>query len=100
VTPGAYLKLRREAADVSEAEAFAVVPSIREIEANQASLTITDLVKLEALFSFDARVLLDLAAEFPAEICRECGCSEADPCEPPCWWAAPELCSACDEAPQ
>ncbi len=30
--------------------------------------------------------------------CRVCGCSEREPCNPPCSWAEAELCSECDEA--
>lgn len=27
--------------------------------------------------------------------CRVCKCSEYEPCNPPCAWAAPELCTTC-----
>lgn len=27
--------------------------------------------------------------------CRVCGCTQNDPCEPPCGWAEDDLCSAC-----
>lgn len=30
--------------------------------------------------------------------CRGCGCTETDPCDPPCHWVQPELCSACAPA--
>jgi len=30
-------------------------------------------------------------------ICRRCGCSGHDPCQPRCYWAEPDLCSACDD---
>jgi len=29
-------------------------------------------------------------------ICTGCGCSEFDPCDPPCSWAQPTLCTGCD----
>ena len=28
-------------------------------------------------------------------VCRVCGCSWFDPCDPPCSWVEPDLCSAC-----
>ena len=27
--------------------------------------------------------------------CRVCGCSEREPCEPPCGWDQPGLCTGC-----
>ncbi len=27
--------------------------------------------------------------------CRGCGCTDERACDPPCWWAEPDLCSAC-----
>lgn len=30
--------------------------------------------------------------------CRVCGCTEIEPCEPPCSWVADDLCSACATA--
>lgn len=29
------------------------------------------------------------------QVCRVCGCSELNACDPPCWWVSPGLCSAC-----
>jgi hypothetical protein len=37
--------------------------------------------------------LLDELVE--AERCRSCGCTHTSPCEPPCSWSEPGLCSAC-----
>ncbi len=28
-------------------------------------------------------------------ICRECGCTDLNPCEGPCFWVEPDLCSRC-----
>ena len=28
--------------------------------------------------------------------CRVCGCTQLAACHPPCWWAGPDLCSACE----
>lgn len=34
--------------------------------------------------------------EYPDDhTCRECGCSDVWPCEPPCGWAEEDLCTAC-----
>lgn len=30
--------------------------------------------------------------------CRVCGCTEVEPCEPPCSWVEADLCSGCQEA--
>lgn len=35
----------------------------------------------------------DLDADAPT--CRECGCSQLDPCPGGCIWAEPDLCSRC-----
>jgi hypothetical protein len=97
MTPGEYLRKRREAAGVGLAEAEAAVPiaSVAAIEADEFSVTIHAAACLARLFSFDVQVLLEIAAGMPVEICSECGCTELDPCDPPCWWTAPDLCSAC-----
>lgn len=30
--------------------------------------------------------------------CRVCGCTEVDPCNPPCGWAEGDLCTGCRDA--
>ena len=30
-------------------------------------------------------------------VCHRCGCTDLDPCEPPCHWVEAHLCSACIE---
>lgn len=32
---------------------------------------------------------------FDTRSCRECGCTEHNACNPPCWWIEYDLCSAC-----
>jgi len=27
--------------------------------------------------------------------CSKCGCTDDQPCDPPCFWAYPDLCSRC-----
>ena len=29
--------------------------------------------------------------------CKECGCSDKNPCKGGCYWVEPELCSKCEE---
>jgi hypothetical protein len=29
------------------------------------------------------------------QTCRRCGCDDTHPCDPPCAWVAPDLCSRC-----
>ena len=30
--------------------------------------------------------------------CRVCGCTYFNPCNPPCGWAEPHLCTTCEES--
>jgi hypothetical protein len=30
--------------------------------------------------------------------CQVCGCTETEPCNPPCGWAQPDLCTCCETA--
>jgi predicted Fe-S protein YdhL (DUF1289 family) len=30
--------------------------------------------------------------------CRVCGCTEREPCHPPCYWAEDDLCDGCQRA--
>lgn len=30
-------------------------------------------------------------------VCRVCGCTQVQACNPPCYWVEPDLCSACTE---
>lgn len=35
------------------------------------------------------------AAILRIRCCRECGCTDTQPCEEGCWWVTDDLCSAC-----
>ena len=113
MTPGAYLRLRREAAGLSVeqvAERLRTEPRIAEfaraewielIEGDAMPAAFSTIVALRCAFRFDLAVLEALAiAQLGAfavaiPICRKCGCTEEDACAGRCWWAEPDLCSAC-----
>lgn len=97
MTPGEYLRKRREAAEVSLEDATAAVPNISSIEAGQDAMKIDQVRRLTNLFDFNDHVLLGLAAGYGERVCRECACSWSDPCDPPCSWIDDDLCSACEE---
>lgn len=120
LTPGAYLRHRREAAMLSigdVADMFHTQPRWSEIdridwlgriEADVEQPTFRTIVALRSCFSFDIDVLGDLvaiahgAAIDPPRLCRICACSEHDAgpdklCAPGlgCSWVEQDLCSTC-----
>lgn len=118
MTPGTYLAKRRIAAGLSiedVADAVVTVPAVperdridwlRRIEADIAPVTEPIGNALFAVFPFDGDVLarlVDLHSPTPLRIeaprlCRECACSDFDPCDDivgPCAWVEQDLCSAC-----
>lgn len=123
LTPGAYLRHRREAALLSigdVADMFHTQPRwseleridwLQRIECDVEQPTFRTLVALRACFTFDLDVLGDLVAiahggavEAP-RLCRICACSERDACHDhggTCSWTDQDLCSACatPEPPQ
>jgi hypothetical protein len=123
VTPGAYLALRRAAAGRSiddVAARVATEPAVPErdrrlwiamIEADQAPLAAGTIVALRFVYPFDVEVLerlIDLRECGPGlpepRICRQCGCSDNDPCFGPrgatcAWFAAEDRCTACPPLP-
>ena len=122
MTPGTYLRLRREAAGLtiedlalrlrgtvpisahSRAELVGLIE--QDIAVINADLVdaLTDLCRV-GQFRFDRHALILLiarhaGAEIAApEICRGCGCSWHDACGFGCSWAGPahDWCSACAE---
>lgn len=112
LTPGQYLKKRREAAGLSiddVAERIATTPRwaqhlrrgwLEQIESDQMPATFRTIVVLHQVMQFDLGVLVALTAdgcEAP-RLCAVCACSEDDPCvghSGPCGWVDVELCSAC-----
>lgn len=127
LTPGAYLRHRREAALLSignVADMFHTQPRwseleridwLQRIECDVEQPTFRTLVALRACFNFDLDVLGDLVAiahggavEAP-RLCRICACSERDACPQTdndhhgtCSWVDQDLCSVCatPEPPQ
>lgn len=110
MTPGRYLKLRRQAAGISIGDAMAVIGGgallsapLAEIEAEEAMPTAMDGALLAWAFALDAIVLSLLVDGEPVRVCESCGCSQADPCEPRvglfCHWVAADLCSGCRGLP-
>ena len=125
ISPGTYLRKRREAAGLSSADVAAMIvtePRLPEhsliywldrIEADVVPATFRTITCLRCCFSFDIEVLEALVAiqlaparasiEPPPRLCRNCGCSERDACgdeTAPSWacsWVEADLCSACAE---
>lgn len=113
LTPGAYLRLRREAAGISRqdaAERLHTEPRlptaareewIAAIEADVRPASFATIAALRWVYSFDLDVLATLAAAAlgfdvrPPRLCRVCACSDQDGCRVGCRWVAPDLCSAC-----
>lgn len=122
MTPGTYIRKRREAAGVSRDHLATFVPTdppvpsrtrsewIESIEAGAYPVPYALMMVLERLVPFDPAVLDALAlaeASFDGvtvpPICRVCACSEYDPCldtqgghdTEACAWAEPDLCSFC-----
>ncbi len=112
LTPGQYLRKRREAAGLSiddVAERIATEPRwaehlrrgwLEQIESDQMPATFRTIVVLHQVMQFDMAVLVALSAEGCVEprLCIVCACSEADPCigqSGPCSWVDVDLCSAC-----
>ena len=111
MTPGAYLRMRREAAGVSLVEiaaGFSTQPRLAEhlraelielVERDVQPPSFATVELLIAFFDFDRAVLIGLIAGAEPQLCRVCACSEGDPCVTEhgetCSWDAPDLCTAC-----
>lgn len=116
LSPGAYLKHRRQAARLTIADVAArtaTEPKVAEhlraallelIEADAAPASFATIVALRAVYRFDMHVLerlvaISLGAPLPApRLCKFCACSEHDPCEVDgagCWWVGADVCCAC-----
>ncbi len=60
---------------------------IRELQS-----TFVEHIERSAIENADGEPLLPSRL---GPVCRRCGCSELDACQPSCSWAEPDLCSAC-----
>jgi hypothetical protein len=116
MTPGQYLRKRREASGRSIEDltlALETVPAVsaaaraewlRQIESDLVPVpdTLAAAIAETGLMRFDADMLDRLADHYTRRdtwndlsVCRACGCSEWDACEPACHWVEPDLCSGC-----
>jgi transcriptional regulator with XRE-family HTH domain len=121
MTPGTYLKLRRQAAGLSIDDLADMVHTaprlgavdrrawLQRIEADVAALSPDVVATLADAFRFSRRVLqqlLDLrsygagADLVEPRICHLCGCSDLDACRDEqaqlnCAWSGPDSCTAC-----
>lgn len=120
MTPGTYLRLRREAAGLSIEDLAIRIDTTPKVPARSRGELIdlieSDTAAINAEFvdalsvmrtvgeiEFDRHVLIQLvaihagAAIAVPEICRSCGCSWNDPCGAGCSWATADhdWCSAC-----
>lgn len=120
MTPGTYIRRRREAAGVAIddiALRLETVPAVSAmtraewlsaIEADVAPVPVSLVNALVHIVRLDETVLdalalahAGVAADVP-RLCSKCACSEHDPCGAPgheCWWIADDQCSACVEVP-
>lgn len=123
MTPGTYLKLRRQAAGLSIEDVAAMVhtaPRLGEIdrcgwisrlETDVAALSPDVVATLSDAFRFSRRTLHQLIdarsygdASAVTRICLICGCTDADPCVDPdshdcCGWSTADSCTACVPTP-
>lgn len=110
MTPGAYLRVRRQAAGLSlddVAVRLAVEPAypamsraewLAAMEEDIAPVAPDTARALRQVFAFDLIVLDRIANGMPVEICRGCACSWYDACETKhggCYWVEVDLCSVC-----
>lgn len=105
MTPGTYLRLRREARGLTIDEVFQEISSgggalrhdLAAIEADAEPLLIADAKHLDRAIDFDITVLASLAIGEKVGVCRVCACSDCDPCDEICSWTndAEDLCDNC-----
>ena len=114
MTPGTYLRLRREAAGLTIEDVVMLITPDEDrwamavaytslIERDEVLPATSELDTLRFAFPFDRYVFRQLAANLDPrpEICTSCGCSALDACDEeiagPCAWAnaAHDLCTTC-----
>ncbi len=123
LTPGAYLKHRRQAAGLSVADVAALmrtephepehlrIERLKLIEADAAPMTLATIVGLRLIYRFDLTILaqLEAIAQGASDInlpplCRFCACSQDDACSDAlgqgCDWVSDDVCSRCAPAPE
>ena len=103
MTPGAYLALRRGAANLAPADVDAMLGwdagSMADIEQRLRTAPSALMDALHGAFPFDPIICRRLGEGSEARVCFGCGCSEMDACDSeasgPCCWVARNLCSDC-----
>lgn len=106
MTPGSYIRQRREAAGLSMGDVLAVLggggvlsAALEDIEADREPATGMDAALLAWAFAIDDMVIARLKAGEPVQVCRECGCSFGFECDHPqfgtCTLGPMALCSGC-----
>ena len=104
MTPGEYIKLRREARGLSQLDVTAAIegdqPHLSRIERDLVRPRAEMCGKLADAIGFPVEVLVDLMNGYQPQICRQCGCTAMDACVPedgePCHWVENDLCSVCE----
>lgn len=120
MTPGTYLKLRREAAGISITDVAGMVTTdprygeidkvawIQRLEADVAEMSPDVIIAMSKLFRFSRTVVLQLVtlrsygpgSGVEPRICHLCGCTEHDACLDQttghgCAWSGPDTCTSC-----
>lgn len=107
MTPGRYLRLRRQAARLRLDQLPIPGTAALAIERDARLPWFEEIGALSGAFNFSISVLGELARGANPGLCRCCGCSQFDACveqiaigvRAPCAWVQEDLCSACDGKP-
>lgn len=104
-TVGEYLRTRRLAKGFAIGEVEEAVDLIgrklsaplAELESGAMIITMADGRSLSRALGVDFKIVMAIGINGTAEVCRGCGCSWQDPCQPPCAWAddTHTVCSSC-----
>lgn len=118
MTPGTYIRKRREDAGLTIEELVLRLETIPAVSAMtraewltmmEADVAPPSVSAINAILNFvsldenvlDTLVLIRAGVVIPSpQICGDCGCTEHDPCRskdgtPVCWWITEDLCSRC-----
>lgn len=106
MTPGQYIRMRREAAGLSIGDVMAVLAGggvlsspLEEIESDQATPTFLDAALLAFAFRIDDMIVARLKDGEPVQLCIACGCSTGFECDHEhygrCSLPATGVCSNC-----
>jgi len=107
MTPGSYIRMRREAAGLSIGDVMAMLAGggllsapLEDIEADRAVPTGMDAALLSYAFRVDDFTIARLKDGEPVQVCSSCGCSEGFACDSGefgrCWLPTTGTCSVCE----